>query len=55
MVKYRILLRYNAYAEKTIEADSEEEAINIAFDNLDMFNFDGDYDIVDIEKIGVFE
>ena len=51
MATYRILIRYDAYAEKDIEANNLDEAYDIAWDNLDSFNFEGDYDIVDAEEI----
>ena len=50
-MKYRMLLHYDAYAEKIVEADSEEEAVDIAFDDFDMLDFEGEYDIEDIVEI----
>lgn len=51
MAVYRIGIHYSAYAEKDIEADSEQEAYDIAIDNLDIFNFEGDYQIESVEEI----
>ena len=51
MATYRIMLHYDAYAEIDIDAENEEEAVNLAFDNLDWFDFEGDYDVVEVEEI----
>ena len=51
MAKYRVCLHYDAYAEEEIEADSEEEAINAAFEDIDIFNFEGDYNVYDVEEL----
>lgn len=51
MAIYRIGIHYSAYAEKDIKADSEQEAYDIAMDNLDAFNFEGDYQIESAEEI----
>ena len=51
MATYRIMLHYDAYAETDINAENKDEAIDLAFDNLDLFDFEGEYDIVEIEEI----
>lgn len=51
MAVYRIGIHYSAYAEADIKADSEQEAYDIAMDNLDIFNFEGDYQIESVEEI----
>lgn len=51
MATYRIMLHYDAYAEADIEAENEDEAEDAAFDNIERFNFEGGYDIVEIEEI----
>ena len=50
-MKYRILLHYDAYAEKIVEADNEDEAAEAAFDDFDTIDFEGEYDIEDIVEI----
>lgn len=53
MAVYRVGVNYSAYAEAEIEADNENEAYEIALDNLDIFNFEGDYQIesaVEVKK-----
>lgn len=51
MAIYRVGINYNAYAEAKIEADNEDEAFEIALDNLDIFNFEGDYQVESVEEI----
>ena len=51
MAKYRITMHYDAYADADIEADSEEEAEGLAYDNLGLFNFEGEYNIVFIGEV----
>ena len=51
MATYRIMLHYDAYAETDINAENKEDAINLAFDNLEWFNFEGNYDIFEVEEI----
>lgn len=51
MATYRIMLHYDAYAEADIEAENKDEAADLAYDNIELFNFEGGYDIVEIEEI----
>ena len=51
MAKYRVYLHYDAYSEKEVEADNAEEAIDIAFENLDTFDFEGEYTVDDVEEL----
>lgn len=44
-------MHYSAYAERDIEAESEDEAYDIAYDNLAWFNFEGEYNINSVEEI----
>ena len=45
------MLHYDAYAETDISAENKEEAIDLAFNNLDCFDFEGNYDIIEVEEI----
>lgn len=51
MAKYRVLLHYDAYAEAEVEADSGADAVDVAFENLDIFDFEGEYDVEEIEEL----
>ena len=51
MAVYRVGVNYSAYAEMEIEADSEQEAIDIANESLDSFEFEGEYDIESVEEV----
>ena len=51
MAKYRITMHYDAYADADIEASSEDEAYDIAYDNLDLFNFEGEYNIYSVDEV----
>ena len=48
---YRVGIHYDAYAEAEVEADSGADAIDVAFENLDIFNFEGDYDVESVEEV----
>ena len=51
MATYRIGLHYDAYAYADIEGEDENDVIEKAFSNLDWFEFEGDYDIIEVEKV----
>ena len=51
MATYRITMHYDAYAETDIEANDIDEACDIAYDNLDWFDFEGEYNITSMEEI----
>lgn len=52
MAKYSVYIHYSAFGEISVEAESKDEAIELACENLDSINFEGDYDILEVNEVG---
>ena len=51
MAVYSVWVHYDAYGEIEIEAENEDEAVEIANENLDSINFEGEYDIEQVREL----
>ena len=49
-MRFRVQIHYDAYGEMEVEADSEEEAVNIAVENPECC-FEGDYIVEHVKEI----
>ena len=51
MAIYSVLVHYDAYGEIEVEAENEDEAVEIANENLGSINFEGEYDIEQVREL----
>ena len=51
MAVYSVYIHYSAFGETEVNAESEDEAVEKACENLGSINFEGDYDILEVNEV----
>lgn len=51
MAIYSVYIHYSAFGEIEVNAENEDEAIELACENLGSIDFEGDYDILEVNEV----